>query len=87
MFILLLTNLVAATALAGLIYISSHFFENYTVWFALLIGVATSLAFSATTLMAHNGFELKSKKLTLINCSYQLVLFLSMSFAIGLFGV
>ncbi len=42
------------------------------------------LAFSATTLLQHNAFELKPPKLTLINSSYQLVLFLAMALVIGL---
>ncbi len=85
--VLFLANLVTASILACLIYVSSHFFENYTLWFALQNGIAAWLAFSATTLIVHNGFELKPGKLSLINISYQLVLFLSMALVIGLFGL
>ncbi len=87
MVVLLLSNFVIASALASLLYISAHFFKNYTVGFALLNGAAAGLALSATTLIVHNGFELKPKKLTLINVAYQLVIFLAMSLVIGLFGI
>jgi hypothetical protein len=56
-----------AVALASLVYVSSQYFEDYSVGFALLNGAAAGLALSATTLIVHNGFELKPKKLTLIN--------------------
>jgi hypothetical protein len=87
MVVLLTVNLVTAVALAGLVYISSHFFDNYSVRFALLNGAAAGLMLSATTLIVHNGFELKPKKLTVINAAYQLVIFLAMTLVIGLFGV
>lgn len=83
--ILLLVNFVTAASLAGLVYITSHFFENYTIGFTLLNGAAAGLALSVTTLIVHNGFELKPKKLTLINAAYQLAIFLAMTLVIGLF--
>lgn len=86
MIVLLLVNFVTAIALASLVYISSHFFKNYSVGFALLNGAAIGLALSATTLIVHNGFELKPKKLTLINTGYQLAIFLAMTLVIGLFN-
>ena len=87
MVVLVLANFVTALALAGLIYVSAHFFKDYSVGFALLNGAAAGLALSATTLVVHNGFELKPKKLTLINASYQLAIFLCMALVISLFGV
>ena len=42
------------------------------------------VAFSATTLVQHNAFEMKPAKLTIINTGYQLALFLAMSLVIGL---
>lgn len=86
MVVLLLVNFVTAVALASLVYVSSHFFENYSVGFALLNGAVAGLTLSATTLIVHNGFELKPKKLTLINVAYQLAIFLAMTLVIGLFG-
>ncbi|HET9412198.1 MAG TPA: DUF1761 domain-containing protein [Candidatus Saccharimonadales bacterium] len=86
MVVLLIANSVTAVGLASLVYLTSHFFENYTVGFALLNGAVAGLALSATTLVVHNGFELKPKRLTLINVAYQMVIFLSMTLVIGLFG-
>lgn len=87
MVVLLLANFVTAIALASLVYVSAHYFKDYSVGFALLNGTAAGLALSATTLIVHNGFELKPKKLTLINVAYQLAIFLGMTLVIGLFGV
>lgn len=82
----LVANFITAVVLTGAIYISSTFFANDSAWHALLIGFTAWLAFSATTLVPHNAFELKPAKLTLINNGYQLVLFLSMALVIGLLG-
>ena len=84
---MLLANFVTATALAWLIYVTSSFFENHTVWFALLNGLIACLTFSITTLLVHNGFEVKPKMLTMVNGAYQLVLFSSMTLVISLFGI
>lgn len=86
MVVLLLVNFVTAAVLASLVYISSHFFQDYSVGHALLVGAAAGLGLSATTLIVHNGFELKPKKLTLINVAYQFAIFLAMTLVIGLFG-
>lgn len=82
----LFANIVTVIVLAAAISISSVFFQNNSVWLALLVGFATWLAFSATTLATHNAFEQKPQKLTLINNGYQLVLFLVTSAIIGWFG-
>ncbi|HET9411646.1 MAG TPA: DUF1761 domain-containing protein [Candidatus Saccharimonadales bacterium] len=87
MVVLVLANFVTAIALAGLLYVSANFFKDYSVGFALLNGAVACLALSATTLVVHNGFELKPKKLTLINVSYQFAIFLCMALVISLFGV
>ena len=55
-----------------------------SVWIALLVGFASRLAFSGSTLLQHNAFEMKNAKLTVINTGYQLVLFLVMSLVLGL---
>lgn len=87
MVILLLVNLVTAIALACLVQICAYFFDDYSVPFAVLNGAVAALALSATTLIVHNGFELKPKRLTLINATYQLVIFMAMTLIIGLFRV
>src|SRR5688500_14302338 len=50
MIAMLLSNFMTATALAGMIYVISNFFENHTIWFSLLGSSIASLAFSITTL-------------------------------------
>jgi hypothetical protein len=82
----LFANIVTVFALAALINICSIFFQDSSVWLALLVGFAAWLAFSATTLATHNAFEQKPQKLTLINNGYQLALFLVVSIIIGWFG-
>jgi hypothetical protein len=81
---LLIANTVTAVGLAIGIAIASDASDNNSVWQALLVALIAWLTFSATTLLQHNAFELKPPKLTLINTSYQLVLFLAMSLPIGL---
>lgn len=81
---LLIANGVTAVGLAVAIGVASTAAEGDSVWMALLVGLVGWLTFSATTLLQHNAFELKPPKLTLINSSYQLVLFLTMALAIGL---
>ena len=82
----LFANIVTVVVLAAMVYISSVFFKDASVWYALMVGFVTWLAFSATTLLTHNAFEQKPQKLTLINNGYQLVLFLVVTFIIGLMG-
>lgn len=81
---LLVANSITAVGLAIAISVASSALENESVWVAVLVGLVTWMAFSVTTLLQHNAFELKPPKLTLINCSYQLVLFLAMSLVIWL---
>lgn len=87
MILVLIANIITALMLAVAISISSVFFENSSVWLALLVGFAMWLTFSATTLITHNAFEQKPAKLTAINNGFQLVLFLSMSLVIGVIGI
>jgi hypothetical protein len=81
---LLIANCVTAIGLAAGISIASEATGDDSVGLALLVGLVAWLAFSATTLLQHNAFELKPAKLTVINTGYQLALFLSMSLVIGL---
>lgn len=81
---LLIANSVTAVGLAVGIGTASAATKDGSVWMALLVGLVAWLTFSATTLLQHNAFELKPPKLTLINGSYQLVLFLAMALVIGL---
>ncbi|MFI5733968.1 DUF1761 domain-containing protein [Kribbella sp. NPDC051587] len=81
---LLVANGVTAVGLAAAVGTTAKATGDDGVWLALLVGLVAWLAFSASTLLQHNAFELKPPKLTLINSSYQLVLFLAMSLVIGL---
>ncbi|GLZ78492.1 hypothetical protein Afil01_32990 [Actinorhabdospora filicis] len=81
---LLIANGVTAVGLTVGDGIASAALDDDSVWPALLVGGVAWLAFSATTLLQHNAFELKPARLTVLNCAYQLVLFLSMALVIGL---
>ncbi|MBM7789025.1 DUF1761 domain-containing protein [Tenggerimyces flavus] len=80
---LAVANGVTAIGLAAGIGIASAATDNDSVWLALLVGLVAWVAFSASTLLQHNAFELKPPKLTVINSGYQLVLFLGMALVIG----
>lgn len=81
---LAIANLLTAVGLAAGISLASAATGDESVGMALLVGFAAWLTFSASTLLQHNAFELKPARLTVINSSYQLALFLAMSVAIGL---
>jgi hypothetical protein len=81
---LAIANLLTAVGLAAGISIASEATGAGSLGLALLVGFAAWLTFSASTLLQHNAFELKPARLTVINSSYQLALFLAMSVVIGL---
>lgn len=76
--ITLFANILTVVVLAAMI-------GNSSLGTALWIGFVTWAAFSATTLVTHNAFEQKPAKLTAINNGYQLVLFLIVTFILGIF--
>lgn len=81
---LLLANTVTAIGLAAAIEVTFTATGGHSVWLAALVGAVVWLAFSATTLLQHNAFELKPPGLTILNSAYQLALFLVMALVIGL---
>lgn len=83
MALLLVANGVTAVGLTAGIEVASMAVGKDSVWLALLVGFAAWLAFSASTLIQHNAFELKPPQLTVLNSAYQLVLFLGMALTIG----
>lgn len=87
MILAVVANAVTALVMAAAITITAGYFDNSSLWLALLVGLVTWLAFSATTLLTHNAFEQKPDKLTLINNGYQLALFLILALVIGLFSL
>lgn len=76
--------LVTAIGLAATYSIASDFLGSDSAWLGAGVGFAAWLGLSATTLTQHNAFEQKPTRLTVINNSYQLVLFLGMGLIIGL---
>lgn len=85
--VLLPSILVTALALAAGSSIASGFFGSDSIWLALAVGIVAWFGFSLSTLVQHNAFEQKPTRLTMINCAYQLVLFLGMALAVGLLTV
>lgn len=81
---LILANAVTAVGLALAITIAWEAFDTRSPTLAVLVAVAAWLAFSASTLLQHNAFELKPAALTVINVAYQFTVYLGMSGAIGL---
>lgn len=81
---LLAANAVTAVGLAVAVEVAFAAAGHRSVWLAILVGAGAWLAFSATTLLQHNAFELKPPQLTIINSAYQLTLFLVMALVIGL---
>lgn len=82
---LLLANVVTAIGLGAAVEVTFTATGGHSVWVAMVVGFAAWLAFSVTTLVQHNAFELKPPRLTIINSAYQLALFLTMTLVIGLF--
>lgn len=85
--IAIVASLATAFVLAHVTYLSYKFFGGSFLNAALNTAFWTWLGFSATTLVVHNSFELKRKKLTLLNAAYQLVIFMVAGLIIGLMGV
>lgn len=81
---LLIAIVVTAIGLELAIEVATAAVGDDSVWLALLVGFTSWLAFSGSTLLQHNAFEIKRAKLTLINTGYQLALFLAMSLVLGL---
>ncbi|GAB3755770.1 DUF1761 domain-containing protein [Microlunatus parietis] len=82
--VLIASIIVTALALALACAVASGYFGGGSPWLELAVGSVAWLGFSASTLAQHNGFEQKPARLTVINCGYQLVLFLGMALVIGL---
>lgn len=82
--VLVASIFVTALALAAACAMASAVFDSGSVWLALVVGAVTWVGFSLSTIAQHNGFEQKPPRLTVINGSYQLVLFLGMTLTIGL---
>ncbi|MFZ1249641.1 MAG: DUF1761 domain-containing protein [Candidatus Saccharimonadales bacterium] len=83
--VLLLTNLLSVIGVTLIVTTVSAYAKNTSVWLALATGFGLWLTLSATTLLQHNVFEMKSRVLTAINIAYQLVIYLTSALVVYLF--
>ncbi|MDZ7785561.1 MAG: DUF1761 domain-containing protein [Candidatus Saccharibacteria bacterium] len=79
---------ITAYVLAHITYLSSVFYSGVSFTMSgALTGFYVWLGFSATTLLIHDGFELRPPKLTIMKMTSQLVTLVAMGLIIGLVGV
>jgi hypothetical protein len=83
----LIAGFLTAYVLAHVTYISQQFFKISYLESALNTGFWLALGISATTVVTHNAFEQRRKKLTLLTVAHQMVTFLAMAVAIGFVGL
>lgn len=84
MVIFVASLVLTAVGLAAAYALAVRAFDGESVWLAMGVGGAAWACFSLSTLAQHNGFEMKPTRLTVINCAYQLVLFVGMGLTVGL---
>ena len=70
MLLTLLANFITSVVLAYSIACVWHMTGQKSLSYALIASFLAWLAFSMTTLLTHNSFELKAPKLTVISGSY-----------------
>ncbi len=80
----LVAGVFTAYILAHVTYISQTFFGVSYMESALNTAFWLWLGISATTIVTHNAFEQRRKKLTLLTVAHQLVTFLVMGLVLGL---
>lgn len=83
----LLVSLVSAFVLAHFAYMSNNIFQNSFLQDSLMTAFWVWLGFVASRFITHDAFEIRRKKLTVINISHELVTFMVMGLIIGLMGV
>ncbi len=87
-FVAAIGGLITAYILAHVTYLSAQFYTDVSFTMSgVLTGFYLWLGISATTLVIHDGFELKPPKLTMIKLASQLVTLLVMGLTIGIIGV
>ncbi|MGD3151823.1 DUF1761 domain-containing protein [Tsukamurella tyrosinosolvens] len=84
MVVLVVSVVLTAIGLAAIDSLAAGFFDSDSPWLGVAVGAAAWAGFSVSTLAQHNGFEMKPTRLTVINCAYQLVLFVGMGLTVGL---
>lgn len=83
MVVLVVSVVLTAIGLAAIDSLAAGFFDSDSPWLGVAVGAAAWAGFSVSTLAQHNGFEMKPTRLTVINCAYQLVLFVGMGLTVG----
>jgi hypothetical protein len=76
-------SLVTAYILAHVTYLANHFFHGSYMSDALQTAFWLWLGFTAARLYVHYTFEMRRKKLTILNASHELVTILVMALIIG----
>ena len=76
-------SLLTAYILAHVTYLASQFFHNSYMSDALQTAFWLWLGFTAARLYVHDTFEMRRKKLTLLNAAHELVTVLVMAVIIG----
>ncbi|MEC4613734.1 DUF1761 domain-containing protein [Tsukamurella tyrosinosolvens] len=84
MVIFVASLVLTAIGLAAADSLAAGFFDSDSPLLGVAVGAAAWAGFSVSTLAQHNGFEMKPTRLTVINCAYQLVLFVGMGLTVGL---
>lgn len=83
MVVLVVSVVLTAIGLAAIDSLAAGFFDSDSPWLGVAVGAAAWAGFSVSTLAQHNGFEMKPMRLTVINCAYQLALFVGMGLTVG----
>ena len=79
--------LLTAYVLAHVIFLSHTFFNNSFLEDALMTGFWVYVGFVGSTMLMHDAFEQRRKKLSLINASHEFVTIMVMALVIGLVGL
>lgn len=77
-------SLVTAYVLAHVTYLANYFFHDSFLRCALSTAFWLWLGFTAARLYVHDTFEMRRKKLTLLNAAHELATVLVMALIIGL---
>ena len=80
-------SLVTAYVLAHMAFIGNKFFQDSFMTSSLQAGFWLWLGFTAVRIYVHDTFEMRRKKLTLLNAAHELVTIMVMAVIIGAMGV
>jgi len=80
----LVVSFISAYVLAHVTFLAHEFFKNSMLQDALSTAFWVWLGFTAARFITHDAFEMRPKKLTLLNISHEFVTFMVMGLIIGL---